>query len=198
MPLLAGFATTLSLIVAIGAQNAFVLRQGLRREHVLPVVLICSLSDALLISSGIAGLGALLTSSQLALHLARYGGALFLLTYAAIAARRALNPSALSPADHAPTALRSVVLTCLGFTYLNPHVYLDTVVLLGSLANQRGTDGRWIYGLGSVSASFAWFFTLGFFARKLGPIFARPRSWQYLDGTIALLMATLSVWMLIG
>lgn len=197
MPLLAGFATTLSLIIAIGAQNAFVLRQGLRREHVLPVVLICSLSDALLITSGIAGLGAVLTSSELALNLARYGGALFLLTYAAIAARRAFRPSALSPADHAPTALRSVVLTCLGFTYLNPHVYLDTVVLLGSLANQRGPDGRWIYGLGSVAASFGWFFTLGFFARKLGPIFARPRAWQLLDGAIALIMTTLALWMIL-
>src|SRR3954452_7353722 len=197
MPLLAGFATSLSLIVAIGAQNAFVLRQGLRREHVLPVVLICSLSDALLISSGIAGLGALLTSSQLALHIARYGGALFLLTYAAIAARRALNPSALSPADHAPTALRSVVLTCLGFTYLNPHVSLDTVVLLGSLANQRGTDGRWLYGLGAVTASFIWFFSLGFFSRKLSALFARPRAWQILDSTIAILMTGLATWMLL-
>jgi L-lysine exporter family protein LysE/ArgO len=197
MPLLAGFATTLSLIVAIGAQNAFVLRQGLRREHVLPVVLICSLSDALLISTGIAGLGALVTSSQLALHIARYGGALFLLTYAVIAARRAVNPAAMSPSDHTPAALRSVVLTCLGFTFLNPHVYLDTVVLLCSLANQRGTDGRWIYGLGSVAASFTWFFALGFFARKLGPIFARPRAWQFLDGAIALVMTTLATWMVL-
>ena len=197
MPLLAGFATTLTLIVAIGAQNAFVLRQGLRREHVLPVVLICALSDALLISSGIAGLGAVLTSSQLALNLARYGGALFLLTYAVIAARRALNPGAMSPADHTPTALRSVVLTCLGFTFLNPHVYLDTVILLGSLANQRGPDGRWIYGLGSVAASFGWFFSLGFFARKLGPVFARPRAWQILDGGIALIMTGLAVWMVL-
>ena len=197
MPLLAGFATTLTLIIAIGAQNAFVLRQGLRREHVLPVVLICSLSDALLISSGIAGLGAVLTRSQLALDIARYGGALFLLTYAAIAARRAVNPAAMSPADHAPAALRSVVLTCLGFTFLNPHVYLDTVVLLGSLANQRGSDGRWIYGLGSVAASFGWFFSLGFFARKLGPIFARPRAWQFLDGSIALLMTGLALWMVL-
>ncbi|MEU4396605.1 LysE/ArgO family amino acid transporter [Kribbella sp. NPDC023855] len=197
MPLLAGFATTLTLIVAIGAQNAFVLRQGLRREHVLPVVLICALSDALLVSSGIAGLGALLTSSPLALNLARYGGALFLLTYAVIAARRALNPAAMSPADHTPTALRSVVLTCLGFTFLNPHVYLDTVILLGSLANQRGPDGRWIYGLGSVAASFGWFFSLGFFARKLGPVFARPRAWQILDGGIALIMTGLAVWMVL-
>ena len=197
MPLLAGFATTLSLIVAIGAQNAFVLRQGLRREHVLPVVLICALSDALLISSGIAGLGALLTRSELALDIAKYGGAAFLYVYAAFAFRRALKPGSISPADHAPAALRSVLLTCLGFTYLNPHVYLDTVVLLGSLANQRGTDGRWIYGIGAVTASFSWFFALGFFARKLTPLFARPRAWQVLDSGIAILMAGLATWMLL-
>jgi L-lysine exporter family protein LysE/ArgO len=197
MPVFAGFATSLTLIVAIGAQNAFVLRQGLRREHVLPVVLTCALSDALLISSGIAGLGALLTRSQLALDLAKYGGAAFLYMYAVFAARRALNPGSISPADHAPAALRSVVLTCLGFTYLNPHVYLDTVVLLGSLANQRGTDGRWLYGLGAVTASFTWFFSLGFFSRNLSPIFARPRAWQFLDSAIALLMTALATWMLL-
>jgi L-lysine exporter family protein LysE/ArgO len=197
MPFLAGFVTTLPLIVAIGAQNAFVLRQGLRREHVLPVVLICVLSDVLLISSGIAGLGTLISGSPRALDIARYGGALFLFTYAVIAARRAFNPAALTPADHAPTALRSVVLTCLGFTYLNPHVYLDTVVLLGSLANQQGTDGRWIFGLGSLAASFGWFFALGFFARKLTPVFARPRAWQFLDGGIAVIMTALAVWMLL-
>jgi L-lysine exporter family protein LysE/ArgO len=197
MPVFAGFATSLTLIVAIGAQNAFVLRQGLRREHVLPVVLTCALSDALLISSGIAGLGALLTRSQLALDLAKYGGAAFLYMYAVFAARRALNSGSISPADHAPAALRSVVLTCLGFTYLNPHVYLDTVVLLGSLANQRGTDGRWLYGLGAVTASFTWFFSLGFFSRNLSPIFARPRAWQFLDSAIALLMTALATWMLL-
>jgi L-lysine exporter family protein LysE/ArgO len=196
MPLLAGFATSLSLIVAIGAQNAFVLRQGLRREHVLPVVLTCALSDALLISGGIAGLGALLNRSPLALTIAKYGGAAFLLAYAVVAARRAIRPGAMSPADHAPAALRSVVLTCLGFTYLNPHVYLDTVVLLGALANQRGSDGRWLYGAGAVAASFGWFFALGFLARRLGPIFARPRAWQILDGSIALIMTTLALWML--
>jgi L-lysine exporter family protein LysE/ArgO len=197
MPLLAGFATTLSLIVAIGAQNAFVLRQGLRREHVLPVVLVCGLSDALLISGGIAGLGALLTRSQLGLDIAKYGGAAFLYAYAVVAAKRAFSPGSITPADHAPAALRSVLLTCLGFTYLNPHVYLDTVVLLGSLANQRGPDGRWLYGLGAVTASFTWFFSLGFFSRRLTPLFARPRSWQYLDSAIALLMTALATWMLI-
>jgi L-lysine exporter family protein LysE/ArgO len=198
MPLLAGFATALSLIVAIGAQNAFVLRQGLRREHVLPVVLTCALSDAILIASGILGLGALLTRSQLGLDLAKFGGAAFLYTYAFLAAKRAVNPGSITPADHAPAALRSVVLACLGFTYLNPHVYLDTVVLLGSLANQRGTGGRWLYGIGAVTASFTWFFSLGFFSRKLTPLFARPRAWQLLDTTIALLMTTLATWMLLS
>lgn len=198
MPLLAGFATALSLIVAIGAQNAFVLRQGLRREHVLPVVLTCALSDALLISSGILGLGALLTRNQPALDIAKFGGAAFLYAYAFLAAKRALRPGSITPADHAPAALRSVVLTCLAFTYLNPHVYLDTVVLLGSLANQRGTDGRWLYGLGAVTASFTWFFALGFFSRKLSALFARPRAWQLLDSTIALLMTTLATWMLLS
>lgn len=184
------------MIVAIGAQNAFVLRQGLRREYVLPVVLVCALSDALLISGGIAGLGALLTSNPTALAIAKYGGALFLFGYAAVAARRAFRPSSLTVSDHAPAALRTVILTCLGFTYLNPHVYLDTVVLLGSLANQYGTDGRWLYGIGSVSASFVWFFSLGYFAGKLGPVFARPRAWQFLDGGIAVAMAGLATWML--
>jgi L-lysine exporter family protein LysE/ArgO len=89
-------------------------------------------------------------------------------------------------------------LTCLGFTFLNPHVYLDTVVLLGALANQRGTDGRWLYGAGAMAASFGWFFALGFLARRLAPVFARPRAWQFLDGGIALVMATIGVWLLVG
>jgi L-lysine exporter family protein LysE/ArgO len=191
--LLVGFATSMSLIVAIGAQNAFVLRQGLRGEHVFPVVLVCGLSDALLITAGITGLGALLTSRPGALGVARYGGAAFLLAYAAVAARRAFRPQALAIAGQKPTALRVAVLTCLGFTYLNPHVYLDTVVLLGALANQHGTGDRWWFGAGAVVASFVWFFGLGFFARRLGPLFARPLSWRILDGTIAAVMLTLAL-----
>ena len=197
MTLFAGFATSLSLIAAIGAQNAFVLRQGLRREHVLTVVLTCAVADVLLIFGGIAGLGALFTRSDTALAVARYGGAAFLLAYALIAARRALRPSAMPTVDHAPVALRRVMLTCLGFTYLNPHVYLDTVVLLGALANQHGTQGRWLYGAGAIIASFGWFFALGFLAHHLGPVFTRPRAWQFLDGGIALTMTALGVWMLL-
>ncbi|MFC0624859.1 LysE/ArgO family amino acid transporter [Kribbella deserti] len=196
MSALTGFAMTLSLIVAIGAQNAFVLRQGLRREHVVPIVLVCALSDALLIAGGIAGLGALISGHPTALTITRYAGAAFLFGYALFAARRAIRPSALAPADQAPTTLTRALLTCLAFTYLNPHVYLDTVVLLGALANQQGETGRWYYGLGSVAASFAWFFSLGFLARRLGPLFAKPRAWQLLDTAIALIMTTLAVTLL--
>ena len=153
--------------------------------------------NAYLISGGILGLGALLTRNQLALDIAKFGGAAFLYAYAFLAAKRAFNPGSITPAGHAPAALRSVVLACLGFTYLNPHVYLDTVVLLGSLANQRGTEGRWLYGLGAVTASFIWFFALGFFSRKLSTLFARPKAWQLLDTAIALLMTTLATWMLL-
>lgn len=198
MTLLVGFATSLTLIVAIGAQNAFVLRQGIRGEHVIPVVLICGLSDALLISAGIAGLGALIESSPSALAIARYGGAAFLIGYACFAVRRALRPQAMALSDRSPAALGGVLLACLGFTWLNPHVYLDTVVLLGALANQHGSPGRWLFGAGAVTGSIVWFSGLGFLARRLAPVFARPRAWQLLDAGIAAIMLTLGVLLLAG
>jgi L-lysine exporter family protein LysE/ArgO len=193
-----GFITSLTLIVAIGAQNAFVLRQGIRREHVLPVVLVCAVSDAVLIGAGIAGLGAVITARPDALTVVRLGGAAFLLCYGVLAVRRTLRPQAMVQADRAPAALGGVLLTCLGLTFLNPHVYLDTVVMLGALANQHGTDGRWAYGVGAVSASAVWFFGLGFGARVLGPLFSRPRSWQVLDGAIACVMFSLGAWLALG
>ncbi len=193
-----GFVTSLSLIVAIGAQNAFVLRQGIRREHVLPVALVCAVSDALLIGAGIAGLGVVLTASPGALSVVRLGGAAFLLCYGLLAARRALRPRGMAPADRAPSALGGVLLTCLGLTYLNPHVYLDTVVMLGALANQHGPAGRWGYGAGAVSASLVWFLGLGFGARRLAPLFARPRAWRVLDAAIACVMFSLGGWLAIG
>jgi L-lysine exporter family protein LysE/ArgO len=195
--LLFGFATSMSLIVAIGAQNAFVLRQGLRREHVLPVVLVCALSDALLIGAGITGLGALLTSRPDAVTVVRYGGAAFLAAYGLIAARRAFRSQTMTAASGSSPALSAVILTCLGFTYLNPHVYLDTVVLLGSLANQHGGDGRWWFGLGAVAASFVWFAGLGYFAGRLSRFFSRPLSWRILDGTIAAVMLALAIWLVV-
>ncbi|GAB7048292.1 LysE/ArgO family amino acid transporter [Catenuloplanes indicus] len=189
--LLAGFGFSLTLIVAIGAQNAFVLRQGLRREHVLAVVAVCAASDAMLITAGIAGLGALLNQAPAALVVIRWGGAAFLLTYAALAARRALRPGTLNPLDHPPATLRATLLTCLAFTFLNPHVYLDTVVLLGAIAHQD--PSQWLFGLGAATASAVWFTTLGFGAHHLAPLLARPAAWRIVDGLIAAVMAALAL-----
>ncbi|WP_328462186.1 LysE/ArgO family amino acid transporter [Actinoplanes sp. NBC_00393] len=188
---LAGFAASAVLIIAIGAQNAFVLRQGLRREHVLPVVLTCALSDLALISAGIAGLGAVLTARPELVTMIRWAGAAFLLAYAALAARRALRPQALDPAGKAPATLRATLLTCLALTYLNPHVYLDTVLLLGSVAQQHAN--RWAFGLGAAAASLVWFTALGTGAHRLAPLLARPAAWRVLDGLIAAVMAILGI-----
>ena len=189
---LIGFATALSLIVAIGAQNAFVLRQGIRNEHVPAVVAVCVAADAALIVAGIAGVGALVTAHPQLTTLVRYGGAAFLIGYGLLAARRAVNPSTMTPADDGPARLAPVLLTCLALTFLNPHVYLDTVVLLGTLANEQG-DGRWLFGAGAVTASIVWFFGLGFGARRLAGLFARPGTWRVLDVVIAAVMITLGV-----
>ena len=183
---LAGFATTVVLIVAIGAQNAFVLRQGLRREHVLPVVVLCAVSDLALISAGIAGLGAAVAARPTAVTVIRWVGAAFLLGYAALAARRAWRPGALKPAGQAPATLRATLLTCLALTYLNPHVYLDTVLLLGSLAQQH--PHRWLFGIGAALASAVWFAGLGLGAHRLAPVLSRPAAWRVLDGLIAAVM----------
>ena len=191
---LAGFAASVALIVAIGAQNAFVLRQGLRREHVLVVVLTCALSDLALILAGIGGLGAVISARPTVVIAVRWAGAAFLLGYALLAARRALRPSALTPADRAPSTLRATLLTCLAFTYLNPHVYLDTVLLLGSIAQQHAH--RWLFGLGAAAASLVWFTALGAGARRLAPILARPAAWRVLDGFIALVMAVIAITLL--
>lgn len=190
--LLFGFATSLSLIVAIGAQNAFVLRQGIRNEHVLAVVILCAVSDLVLIIAGVAGVGALVTAHPQLTTIARYGGAAFLLMYGLMAARRALRPATMTPGDSGPARLSAVLLTCLALTFLNPHVYLDTVVLLGTLASQQG-DGRWRFGAGAALASLVWFFGLGFGARRLAGLFAKPVTWRILDGVIAVTMIVLSV-----
>lgn len=190
-----GFATSLSLIAAIGAQNAFVLRQGIRGEHVLAVVGVCALSDLVLITAGIAGVGALITSHPQAVTAAKFGGAAFLLGYGGVAARRALRPSALSPAEDGAARLLPVLLTALALTFLNPHVYLDTVVLLGTLANQHA-GGRWLFGIGAVAASAVWFVSLGFGARRLAGLFARPGTWRVLDGVIAATMVGLGIGLL--
>jgi L-lysine exporter family protein LysE/ArgO len=196
--LVAGFGLGLSLIVAIGAQNAFVLRQGLRGEHVLPVVAVCAVSDALLITSGVAGLGALLQHVPWMLDAIRLGGAAFLLTYAVMAGRRAIRRSALAAdAAGAPVPLWTAVTTAVALTWLNPHVYLDTVVLLGSVAASHGDDSWW-FGIGAVGGSIAWFTGLGYGARFLRPLFARPSAWRVLDGLIAAVMAAIAASLLLG
>ncbi|GAA1620024.1 LysE/ArgO family amino acid transporter [Catellatospora bangladeshensis] len=189
--LFAGFTSSLALIVAIGSQNAFVLRQGLRREHVLAVVVTCALSDALLITVGVAGLGTVVTAQPGLLPAIRWGGAAFLLAYAVLAARRALRPAALTPADRPGSTLRATMLACLAFTFLNPHVYLDTVLLLGGLAGQH--DSRWLFAAGAAAASAVWFVSLGAGARRLAPVLARPVTWRVLDGVIAATMAAIAV-----
>jgi L-lysine exporter family protein LysE/ArgO len=191
---LAGLGLGLSLIVAIGAQNAFVLRQGLRLEHVGAVVAVCAASDAVLICAGVLGAGALLLAHPDLLTAVCFGGAAFLLTYGVLAARRALRPADVLAADASGvrTGLAVTVLTCLALTWLNPHVYLDTVVLLGSLSATHGGD-RWWFGVGAATGSVLWFAALGFGARLLRPVFARPAAWRVLDVLIAVVMTTLGV-----
>lgn len=195
---LAGLGLGFSLIIAIGAQNAFVLRQGLLREHVLPVVLICALSDIALIALGIAGAGALFGAVPWLVEVVRWAGALFLLAYGALAARRAIRPKALEAGtSKAGASLLVVASTCLALTWLNPHVYLDTLVLLGSVGSTHG-DGRWAFGAGAAVASIVWFTTLGFGARLLAPVFARPVAWRILDAVIAVVMVALAVMLLVA
>ena len=190
----AGFGTGLSLIVAIGAQNAFVLRQGIVRRHVLPVVVLCAVSDVALIAVGISGIGAVLAHAPAAITVIRWAGAAFLVSYAVLAARRALRPGTLDAAMEVGSAtLATSILTCLALTWLNPHVYLDTVLMLGSVANNQGDSGRWLFGLGAATASVTWFLALGYGAQFLHRVFARPNAWRVLDAGIAALMLALGI-----
>lgn len=190
--LLAGFATSLALIVAIGSQNAFVLRQGILRAHVLPLVTFCALSDALLIVAGIGGAGAVLRGNATLMTVTRYGGAVFLASYGLLAARRAWQGGHLQMAQSTGLSLGAALSACFAFTFLNPHVYLDTVVLLGAVANQRGDTARWVFGAGACAASLCWFSALGFGARLLGPVFETVTAWRVLDTLIALVMLALA------
>src|SRR4051812_3411485 len=188
-----GLALGLGLIVAIGAQNAFVLRQGLRLEHVAAVVAVCALSDLALITAGVLGAGAALTRMPWLLAGVCWVGAAFLLGYGLLAAPPALRPGALRPhAARAPTRLAVTVGTCLALTWLNPHVYLDTVLLLGSMAATYGRH-RWQFAAGAGLGSAVWFTALGYGARLLRPVFTRPAAWQILDGLIAAVMTALAL-----
>ena len=221
--LLAGLGLGFSLIIAIGAQNLFVLRQGLRREHVFAVAAICAASDAVLIALGVSGIGLVLQAVPWLVDVVRWAGAIFLVAYGVLAARRAWRPTgealdadddaaAASPGPDeqlqptggrtrgirtatriaARTRLLPVVLTCLALTWLNPHVYLDTVFLLGSIANTHG-DTRWSFAIGAMVSSVIWFFGLAFGARLLSRWLSTPRAWRILDAVIAVVMIGLGV-----
>ena len=186
--LLAGFALGLSLIMAIGAQNAFVLRQGLRRQHVFWICLTCAGSDALLITAGVFGFGSLAVTLPWFEQAMRWGGAAFLVWYGARALRAAWQGGeALETSEEsAGAALLPVLATVLALTWLNPHVYLDTVVLLGSISAQYPEP--LVFAAGAAIASFSFFFSLGYGASLLAPVFARPRAWQVLDAIVGLTM----------
>ncbi len=188
-----GLATGLSLIVAIGAQNAFVLRQGLRRARVGAIVAVCMLSDFALIAAGVSGIGAVVAHAGWALVLVRWIGVTFLAGYGLSSAWRARRRSALAAAPDGPGSRGAVVRRALAFTWLNPHVYLDTVVLLGSVANAHGPSGRWWFAAGAGTASALWFTGLGFGARFAAPLLATARAWQILDLLIGVTMVLLAL-----
>lgn len=184
---LPGFTLGFSLILAIGAQNAFVLRQGLRQEHVFWTCLACAVSDAILITVGVAGFGSLATLIPWFEPVMRYGGAAFLLCYGLVSLKKAwLGGDALKAENGRSAGLAATILTVLAFTWLNPHVYLDTVVLIGAISAQFAD--RFSFGVGAVVSSFVFFFGLGYGARLLAPVFERPRAWQVLDVLIGLIM----------
>lgn len=184
---LTGFLLGGSLIIAIGAQNAFILRQGILRQHVFILCLLCALFDALLIFIGVIGVGAIVEASPYLLTAIRLMGAAFLIWYASVAMRRALNPESMAIEGEGEGSLKVAVLTCLAFTFLNPHVYLDTVLLIGASAPSDGT-ARTAFTVGAMLASFVWFFSLGYGAQFLAPVFQNPKAWQVLDMSIAIVM----------
>lgn len=192
----AGFALGLSLILAIGAQNAFVLRQGVRRSHVFAVCLTCALSDALLIAAGVAGFGTLAEAVPGLEVWMRLFGAAFLIWYGARAFLSAWRGGQAMSSGGEAQSLRAALLTCLALTWLNPHVYLDTVVLLGNIASQY--DDKRGFALGAMTASFVFFFSLGYGARMLAPVFARPAAWRALDTGVGLVMWAIAGMLLLG
>jgi L-lysine exporter family protein LysE/ArgO len=195
---LAGFLLGGGLIVAIGAQNAFVIRQGVLKAHVFWVCFLCALCDAVLIWAGIFGLGAIIKFVPAFIPVMTYGGAMFLVFYGVKALRRALNPSGLGAAGEDVGTLKAALLACAGFTLLNPHVYLDTVVLVGSIANTRSEGDQMPFATGASVASLVWFFALGYGAQALGPWLGQPKVWRAIDFVIAAIMFLLAFKLLMG
>ncbi|MDZ4096275.1 MAG: LysE/ArgO family amino acid transporter [Paracoccaceae bacterium] len=196
--MVAGYLVAISLIAAIGAQNAFVLRQGLRREHVLAVVLVCAASDAVLIAAGVAGFGAISGALPWIGDAMRWGGIAFLLVYGALRFRAALRGGdALVPANVGAVPLARVVTTCFLFTWGNPHVYLDTVVLIGSISAQYAPHGL-AFGMAASVASLSFFSALGFGARLLAPVFAKPQAWVVLEVIVGCTMWGIAAGLILG
>lgn len=194
LAIIPGFLAGLSLIIAIGAQNAFVIRQGLTKKFVLLTVLICAFSDALLIALGASGLGALIKSNRNILEFVRWFGVIYLLWFAFKSAKSAFKQATLDSAGDASADKKSVILTVLALTFLNPHVYLDTVILLGSISNQFGSD-KWFFAFGGMLASFTWFTAIGFGARSASRFMARPIFWKILDSLIAVIMLSIAAFL---
>lgn len=190
--LVAGLLTGLSLIVAIGAQNAFVLRQGLLRQHVGAVVTVCAVSDLILIAAGVAGIGVIVQRAPTALDVVRWLGVAFLTAYGVRSLWRARHAGSLQAAGENEPRLRGALVQAVALTWLNPHVYLDTVLLLGSIAAHHGPTGKWWFAVGAGLGSIIWFTGLGYGARLLAPLLARPRAWQVLDVLIGLTMLTIA------
>ena len=192
-----GLLVAFGLIMAIGTQNAFVLAQSLRREHHLPVAAFCVVSDALLVAAGVFGLATLLAQNPLLLSVARWGGAVFLLWYGTQALRHAFSQSSLDQsAGQTARSLKAVMLSALAVTLLNPHVYLDTVLLIGSLGAQQSVPGAYV--VGAASASLMWFFTLALGAAWLAPWLARPNTWRILDLLVAVMMYAVAVQLIVS
>lgn len=188
---LSGFLLGLSLIIAIGSQNAFVLKQGLKREHIFFVCLFCAVSDALLISAGVGGFGAVTARYPHVIDIAKIAGVLFLLGYGLQSLYASVRVShALTVEGQVVSSLKKALLLCFGFTWLNPHVYLDTLVLVGMVST--GATSKLTFAIGAISASFFFFFALGYGARLLRPLFEKPKAWNILDALVGLLMLYLA------
>jgi L-lysine exporter family protein LysE/ArgO len=194
---ISGFSLSLALIMAIGAQNLFVLRQGLKREHVGAVVLFCSLVDALLIIAGVSGLGAFLAIVPQLKEILAIGGAIFLIVYGLMALKRAITPEAMKVSECEKLTLKQALLTMAGFTFLNPHVYLDTVLLMGAAGAAQPDALRLWFILGASLASFVWFTSLGYGAQYLAPLFQKPLAWRILDCLVGVIMLVLAATLLL-
>lgn len=187
-----GLVAGLSLIIAIGAQNAFIIRQALTRQHVFLIVMFAAVADALLIAAGTAGLGAIIQAAPVALEFIRWFGVAYLLWFAFNSVRNAFKGESLQANGEAQSSWKNALLTIAGLTFLNPHVYLDTVIFLGAIGNQFN-DNRWVFAFGAMSGSFLWFFTMGYGAKALSRFMAKPIFWKVLDLVIAAIMVTIAI-----